>query len=122
MTYSTAMSPALADGVLEAFKLLQHAHAAREKLTQNIQLFKQNIQHSPLAWQDSNTPIQQLKLGCPKKALAYTLHLKKQNIHCIAMREPTVKRLDTGLRIVLTCHHTAENIQQLFECLHQCQI
>ena len=119
-TYSTAMSPALSYGLLEAFRLLQNADEARVMLQENIQCFKQHIKHSPLTWQASKTPIQQLKLGCPKKATQYALRLQAKNIRCIAMREPTVKRAETGLRIVLNSRHTPDNIHQLFECLHQC--
>ncbi|MDX2345485.1 MAG: aminotransferase class I/II-fold pyridoxal phosphate-dependent enzyme [Legionella sp.] len=120
LIYSTAMSPALAYGLLHAFKILQHADTARHTLQQNILCFKQHIKHSPLNFQDSDTPIQQLKLGCPKKALMCALQLQAKNINCISMREPTVRRAETGLRIVLNSSHTTDNIQYLFESLHQC--
>jgi 8-amino-7-oxononanoate synthase len=121
LIYSTAMSPALAYGLNKAFELLRAADSARSNLQTNIQHFKQHIKNSSLTWTNSDTPIQQLQLGCPQKANAYTLKLQEKNIRCIAMREPTVKRADTGLRIVLNSRHTAQQIQQLFACLHQCQ-
>ncbi len=120
LIYSTAMSPALAHGILEAFKLLQAADGARLTLQKNIKQFKKQIKHSPLTWQDSQTPIQQLKLGCPKRAKQYALKLQENNIRCIPMREPTVKRADTGLRIVLNSQHTEDDIQKLFTCLDLC--
>ncbi len=120
LIYSTAMSPAMAYGMLKAFQQLKRAHAARDTLQKNIQLFKQHIQRSPLIWQDSNTPIQQLKLGCPQKAVSYMHALAKKNIICVAMREPTVRRIDTGLRIVLNSEHTENQIRYLFKSLHQC--
>ncbi len=120
LIYSTAMSPAIAFGLLHAFELLQAAKDARSQLDANIQCFRAHIENSSLTWQDSETPIQQLKLGSPKLAKAYAKALEKQNIYCVPMREPTVKRADTGLRIVLTASHTFNQIQTLFECLHQC--
>ncbi|MDF1646244.1 MAG: aminotransferase class I/II-fold pyridoxal phosphate-dependent enzyme [Legionellaceae bacterium] len=118
--YSTAISPALTDGMLEAFQCLQDADKARLTLQENIQYFRTQIQSSPLRWQDSKAPIQQLQLGCPKKAGLYAFKLQQNNIRCIPMREPTVRRPETGLRIVLNSHHTPDNIQKLFKCLHQC--
>ncbi|MDF1678225.1 MAG: aminotransferase class I/II-fold pyridoxal phosphate-dependent enzyme [Legionellaceae bacterium] len=118
--YSTAMSPAMAHGLRYAFQHLQAADTARKALQQNIVLFKQHITHSPLVWADTNTPIQQLRLGSPKLAIQYAAYLEAHNIYCIPMREPTVRRTETGLRIVLNHCHTPDNIHYLFECLHQC--
>ncbi|MCH9689589.1 MAG: aminotransferase class I/II-fold pyridoxal phosphate-dependent enzyme [Gammaproteobacteria bacterium] len=121
LIYSTAMSPALAYGLNKAFELLRAADSARLNLHANIRQFKQHIKNTSLTWANSDTPIQQLRLGCPQQANAYMLKLQEKNIRCIAMREPTVKRADTGLRIVLNSRHTAQQIQQLFTSLEQCK-
>jgi 8-amino-7-oxononanoate synthase len=121
LIYSTAMSPALAYGIREAFTLLRRADPARETLQHHIQTFREHIKHSPLTWRDSNSPIQQLKLGCPIKAQHYSAKLQEKNIICLPIREPTVNRTDTGLRVVLNSSHTADDIHFLFKSLHACQ-
>jgi len=73
------------------------------------------VQSSPLDWSDSNTAIQQLRLGCPKKALDYSQKLAARGIHCSALRQPTVSKKNTGLRIVLNYNHTEQDLKQLFE-------
>jgi 8-amino-7-oxononanoate synthase len=122
LIYSTAMSPAIAYGIREALTLLRRADPARETLQHNIRIFREHIQHSPLTWRDSMSPIQQLKLGCPIKALHYSAKLQEKNIICLPIREPTVTGPDTGLRVVLNSTHTTDDINHLFESFHACQL
>ncbi|ASQ45915.1 aminotransferase class I/II-fold pyridoxal phosphate-dependent enzyme [Legionella clemsonensis] len=112
--YSTAVSPALTYGVLETLMFILEADSRRKKLFQLIDYFRKAIKSSPLTWQHSQTPIQQLQLGCPRKALYYTEQLKQRGIFCQSIREPTVSRKHTGLRVILNYHHEPEDIDALF--------
>lgn len=116
--YSTAVSPALAYGLLETLAFIRDADDRRQKLYHLINYFQQACNNSPLRWRKSTTPIQQLQLGCPHKALDYTNYLKSQGIFCQAMREPTVSKKDTGLRVILNYGHEPEHIDYLFSKLN----
>ncbi|KTD36294.1 8-amino-7-oxononanoate synthase [Legionella nautarum] len=116
--YSTAVSPALAYGILETLNFIRNAGSRRQKLYELISYFRKLSENSPLTWRDSSTPIQQLQLGCPYQALAYAENLRQRGIFCQAMREPTVSKKDTGLRVILNYHHEAEDLEFLFEMLH----
>lgn len=116
--YSTAISPALTYGLLASYELLHDADEARHKLHGLIRYFQEAVAQSPLSWRHSDTAIQQLRLACPHKALAAEAMLREQGVLCQAMRQPTVLRMDTGLRVVLNAHHTTENIDHLFTLLH----
>lgn len=117
--YSTAVSPALAYGLLETLAFIQKADDRRQKLHDLIDYFQSAIKNSPLKWRSSTTPIQQLQLGCPYKALNFATELRRRGIFCQAMREPTVNRKDTGLRVVLNFHHEPEDIDRLLSELQQ---
>lgn len=119
LIYSTAVSPALAEGLLKSLELVAAADDRRAKLTSLISHFNVSIRHSPLQWGHSMTPIQQLQLGCPNLALYYADALKKQGIFCAAIRQPTVTKKDSGLRIVLNYNHEPEQITQLLETIHR---
>lgn len=119
--YSTAFSPALAYGLLESLAFIQKAEDRRKKLSHLIAHFKQLTNQSFLNWRPSNSPIQQLQLGCAHKALKYVNILRENGIFCQAMREPTVTKKETGLRIVLNSHHEPEQIDYLFLKLQQIQ-
>ncbi len=113
-TYSTAISPALAYGLLETLAFIRAADDRRQKLHKLIKYFKTRQNQSSLNWQNSSTAIQQLQLGCPHKALTYTQNLRAKGIFCQAMREPTVSKKCTGLRIILNYSHEPEDIDKLF--------
>ncbi|WP_419421092.1 aminotransferase class I/II-fold pyridoxal phosphate-dependent enzyme [Legionella sp. D16C41] len=117
--YSTALSPALTFGLLESLALLVTLDDRRQKLRELMQYFQQQVRNSPLQWQESHTPIQQLQLGCPHKALYYALQLRNHGIICQAIRQPTVCRKATGLRVVLNANHEQNDIDKLFYRLHQ---
>ena len=97
LIYSTSVSPALAFGLQKTLMLIHAAEERRQKLFDLINHFQQKIKVSPLKWRFSYTPIQQLQLSCPHKALEYSSFLQKNGIFCQAIREPTVSKKDTGL-------------------------
>lgn len=117
--YSTAISPAFAYGLLETLDIVRCADDRRAKLAELVGYFRQAISHSPLTWRDSLSAIQQLQLGCPQLALSYSTKLREQGIVCLPMRQPTVSRQETGLRVTLNYHHQPEDIDKLFMCLHE---
>lgn len=117
--YSTAFSPAVAHGLLETLEVIKAADEQRTKLCELVGYFREAIKNSPLKWRDSHTPVQQLQLGCPERALYFAKRLREQSIICVPMRQPTVTKQETGLRVILNAHHQSEHIDHLFRCLHQ---
>lgn len=117
--YSTSISPAYARGVQHTFEVMRAADDRRAWLKQLIAYFRLQIQQSPLQWRNSKTPIQQLQLGCPHRASALTDFLWQQQIVCLSMRQPTVARDETGLRVILNYHHQLEHIDKLFQAIHR---
>jgi len=116
--YSTGISPALAYGMLQGVQLMVEAKARRQKLWDLVAYFQEKVTNSPLSWRISNSPIQQLQLGCPHQALEVAQGLAQRKIYCLPMRVPTVSRRETGLRVVLNYHHEARDIDNLFQTLH----
>lgn len=117
--YSTAMSPAYAYGLLQTIEWIYHADDRRAKLWQLVSYFRQLIQQSTFQWRDSTTPIQQLQFGCPHRAQTVAAMLRESGIICLPMRQPTVSKQETGLRIMLNYQHQPEQLDYLFECLQR---
>ncbi len=118
--YSTAPSPALAYGLLGTLEVIRAADDRRLKLTQLIAYFREAVLNSGMTWRDSTTAIQQLKIGCPYRAQSLSESLLKQSIICFPMRQPTVNKHETGLRVILNYHHQPEDIDRLMRCIHSC--
>lgn len=116
--YSTAMSPAMAYGLLHTVDYIRTLDDRRHRLQAIIAYFREKIASSPLRWRDSSTAIQQLQLGCPEKAMATSTELRQHHILCMAIRQPTVNKQETGLRIVLNCQHEPQDIDRLLAVLH----
>ena len=116
--YSTAISPAFAHGLLNTLDIIRASDARRDKLNALVHYFRQAIATSPLQWRDSHTPIQQLQLGDPHRAVSFATRLREQGILCMPMRQPTVSLPETGLRVILNYHHEPADIDRLFQCLH----
>ncbi len=117
--YSTAMSPALAYGILKTLAFIIAAEDRRQQLFALVRYFRQAVKKSPLNWRDSLTPIQQLQMGCPYKALECAKFLHNRGILCPAMRQPTVNKQETGLRVIINYSHEPEHIDTLFSLLHE---
>lgn len=116
--YSTAMSPALARGLCEMLPIMRAADVLRGRLHEIIDYFRACTRASPLSWADSKTAIQQLRLGCPHRALMLARFLREKGFFCMAMREPTVTRAQTGLRVLLNSQHTPEAIDDFLNHIH----
>lgn len=117
--YSTGFSPAMAYGLQCALEQLADAEEARRHLGDLIQLFRECIKQSSLTWENSSSPIQQLQLGCPFKAMEVYHHLKQNGLLCLPMRQPTVSLKATGLRIILNASHQSEEVLRLFDLLQR---
>ncbi len=52
-------------------------------LTHLIQYFREKIRASSFIWSNSLSPIQQLQLGCPQRALKLAQQLREQSIICL---------------------------------------
>jgi 8-amino-7-oxononanoate synthase len=116
--YSTAISPALCYAVLKTIEVIVESDERRDKLKQLILYFNEKRRSSPLNWTESQSCIQQLRLGCPKKAMNFADQLKRQGINCSAIRVPTVNQQASGLRVIINYKHTEEQINKLFNELH----
>ena len=73
--YTTASTPALANGVSVSLDIIFHGQILRKKLKRNIELFRHSIKNKG-ALLDSKTAIQPLIIGNPSKALRLAETLK----------------------------------------------
>lgn len=101
--FSTALSPVLAEGVVDQIRRTKHAGAARERVGEVSRAVRAGLlaQGWPLAI-GSFGPIVSLPVGAPARALELALALQKEGVLVQAVRPPTVP--EGGARIRLTLH------------------
>ncbi|MBD1582644.1 aminotransferase class I/II-fold pyridoxal phosphate-dependent enzyme [Pseudoalteromonas sp. S16_S37] len=111
--YSTAMSPLMVDAAFFQLQRLLDAHAQRDKLKANINLFKRLCADKRIAVMLSDTPIQPVVLGSAENVLAAQRALQNRGIWLSAIRPPTVPENTARLRITLTAAHQEQDIYEL---------
>ena len=109
--YTTGLSPADTAAAIAAIAIVQHEPQRREKLWQNVALFKQLIKQHSLELLPSESPIVCLPLSDVETALRVGQTLKDAGIFAPAIRPPTVPI--SRIRMTIMATHDREHIEQL---------
>ena len=117
--YSTALPPALVQTTLESINMIMDNNKIVDSLHDNIAYFKELTNELKININSSNTPIQTISIGNPKKVMDICNKAKQSNIFIQGIRYPTVPRNQDLLRINLTSGHSKKQIQSLVEFLNK---
>jgi 8-amino-7-oxononanoate synthase len=115
--YTTALSPLLAQGALNALNIIQNEPERRLQLFRNIDYFCTQAQLHNLPLGQPHSPIQPLILGDNQRALRWAKALQGHKIIVTAIRPPTVPHNQSRLRFTLSALHTSAEIDQLLKQL-----
>lgn len=115
--YSTHLSPLQAQATLHNVTLLQSQAWRREKLAENIALFRQLAMSLPFQLLPSDSAIQPVIIGAEATTMNIANKLKCHGIWPGAMRYPTVVKGQARLRLTITAHHQAKDIEYLVSVL-----
>lgn len=115
--YSTALSPALCRALTVSIRLCRHEQWRRDKLADNIALFRQLAASAQLPLLCSLTAIQPVLCRDNVHVLACAAALKARGIMVAAVRPPTVPQ--ARLRISLSAAHDSNQIRQLVAAVVQ---
>ena len=115
--YTTALPPAIAGAASTAIELMQSQVWRREKLHENVALFRRIADQRGLTLMPSETPIQSIVFQRPASAIAASTMLRESGILVIAIRPPTVPAGTSRLRITLSALHSPAEIERLVEVL-----
>lgn len=115
--YTTAQPPAIAAAALQALRIVQRDDGRRQRLQQNIRVFKSLAQQAGIALLDSDTAIQPVIVGDAAKALRLSNALLDAGLLVTAIRPPTVPEGSARLRITLCAEHEATHIERLCSVL-----
>ena len=113
--YTTGLSPADTAAAIAAIEIVQHEPQRREKLWQNVALFKQLIQQHSLELLPSESAIVCLQLPDVETALRIGQTLKEAGIFAPAIRPPTVPT--SRIRMTIMATHDRQHIEQLASAL-----
>ncbi|WP_348732078.1 8-amino-7-oxononanoate synthase [Rheinheimera texasensis] len=115
--YSTALSPALCLAMVHSIDLCRREQWRRDKLAENIGLFRSGAAAAGLPLTASVTAIQPLLCQDNTTAMLWSQALKQAGIWLHAIRPPTVPQ--ARLRICLSAAHSPAQIAVLISALVQ---
>lgn len=115
--YSTHLSPLQAAATLGNIQRLQQQAWRREKLKENIALFRDKAAKLPYTVLPSYSAIQPIVIGDESKTREVAEALKAKGIWTGAMRYPTVAKGQARLRVTLSANHERGDIINLFDAL-----
>lgn len=119
--YTTAAPPAVAHALLTSLDIIEGAEGAerRAHLQTLIAQWRSALQLQRWQALASDTAIQPVVIGANDEAMKIAAALYEQNIWVPAIRPPTVPAGTARLRVTLSAAHTAADVAQLVDVLHQ---
>ena len=114
--YTTALPPAIVEATRASLRLISDP-TRRQKLQQNVNLFRELAAAKGVDLLDSQTPIQSVVFGSPTDAVAASEKLEQAGFLVVAIRPPTVPEGTSRLRITLSAAHNAEQVERLVAVL-----
>ena len=120
--YTTALPPAVAVATLASLQLIDAEAWRRDKLQDNIRLFRERTNEAGIALTDSGAAIQPVIIGEVERTLQLSAALKQHGVLATAIRPPTVPQGTARLRITLSAEHSTQHIERLVEVMQACGI
>jgi 8-amino-7-oxononanoate synthase len=117
--YTTALPPAVAAATRAALRIAAAEGWRRDRLRVLIERFRTAARQLGLAVTDSESPIQAVILGEPRRALDASAVLAHHGLWVAAIRPPTVPPGTSRLRITLSAAHTDADVDRLLAALAQ---
>jgi 5-aminolevulinate synthase len=116
--FTTALPPAIAEGLLVNINEVKNASNKRKDLHRNVALLKQKLQALNIEVFPNNSHIISIRIGDAAKAKELSRRLLEEfNIYVQHINFPTVDRGDERLRVISTPLHTSEMIDELIAAL-----
>ena len=115
--YTTALSPALANGILTSLEIILKDKELRKKLQENISCFRKTIKNKKLL-SNSITPIQPIFINDTQKSIKLSKKLLEKGFYVPVIRPPTVPQNTARLRISISSLHEIQNIKELAELIN----
>lgn len=118
--YDTALPAPVVAAASAALAVLRDDPEPRERLSKNVQRFRDGVRALGLDAAVPGGPIQPVPLGSSQRALDVSAALRERGLWVTAIRPPTVPRGSARLRVTLSAAHTDEHVDRLLDGLDAC--
>ena len=112
LLFSTAMLPAAAASIIEAFKMLDESTEYTDKLWENARYFKQKLWEKGFDIGKSETPITPIMVGDEAKTMAFSKELLDKGVYVSGIVFPTVAKGKGRIRCMVSATHSKEDLDK----------
>lgn len=113
--FTAPIPPPVVCGLMKSIEIVEKETWRREKVLKNAKYLREKLQELKLDLENSNTQIIPIIIGDEKKTMEASKLLLENNIFIPTARWPAVPKGKARLRITVTCEHTKNQLDNLFE-------
>ena len=110
--FSTSMTPADTQAVIEAINILEKSDEPVKKLWENAKYFKEKMKKLGFDIGVSETPITPVMLGDAKLAVDFSKRLFEEGVFAVALGYPTVPMGKARIRVMISAVHKKEHLDK----------
>jgi glycine C-acetyltransferase len=115
--FSTALPPATAAGLIEAFRIMRNDDERRTRLRENHELFASLCRSAGFVLAPTKTPIVPVILGDEVLAREFAYELHQAGVIVSPVSFPAVAKNEARLRFGIMASHTRSDIEYVFQHL-----
>ncbi|MDY0075376.1 MAG: glycine C-acetyltransferase [Acholeplasmataceae bacterium] len=119
LLFSTAMMPAAAYAIMEAFRMLEETTEYTDRLWENALFFKEKLVEKGFDIGHSETPITPIMVGDEAKTIQFSKILLDRGVYVSGIVFPTVPRSKGRIRCMVSALHTKEMLEKAVEIIEK---
>lgn len=119
LLFSTAMMPAAAAAIIEAFNMLETTSKYTEKLWENAKYFKDKLELLGFDIGNSQTPITPVMIGDEALTMAYSESLLAHGVYVSGIIFPTVAKGQGRVRCMVSALHSKKQLDKAVDIMEQ---
>jgi glycine C-acetyltransferase len=119
LLFSTAMMPAAAGAIIEAFNMLETSSEYTDKLWENARYFKQKLDRLGFDIGHSQTPITPIMIGNEAQTMEFSKALLYNGVYVSGIVFPTVAKGTGRIRCMVSALHTKKQLDKAIDIMEQ---
>lgn len=118
LLFSTAMMPAAAASIIEAFKMLDETTEYTDKLWDNARYFKSKLVEQGFDIGQSETPITPIMIGDEAKTIEFSKALLDKGVYVSGIVFPTVAKGKGRIRCMVSALHSKQDLDKAVQIIN----
>lgn len=115
--YTTSLPPAVLAASIKAIEIIQNEPQRRDRLWDNIRFMRENLSSSGIDCLESQSAIIAILTRDSELTMEFSRRLFERGIFIQGIRQPTVPKDESRLRLTVTANHRRQDLEQALEAI-----